>query len=153
MIVMMVAVMGLMFVTNWRKMKAEAQAAAIAKANPYRVAKDKGITVDEAKELIEKAKIKNQKLLEKTGGKAPEPEPKKSSAPRLDNNKKKGKKTWKVKGPHPVSEGGSTFKSGRKAERERRARAAAAKKAAAAQRGGGSGGSGSKKSSKNKKRR
>ena len=152
MVIMMVAVMALMIFTNWRKMKAEAQAAAIAKANPYRVAKDKGITVDEAKDLIEKARIKNQKMLEKTGGKAPEPEQKKSSAPRLDSNKKKEKKTWRVKGPHPVSAGGSTFKSGRKAERERQARAAAAKRAAAAQRGG-SGGSGQKKSSKNKKRR
>ena len=147
MVVMMVAVIGLMFVTNWRKMKEEAEAAALAKANPYRVAKEKGISVDDAKALIEKAKEKNQKMLEKTGGKAPEPAEAKSSAPRLDSKKKK-KNTHKVKGPRPVSEGGSSYKTGRKAEKERKARAAAAKKAANAQKKTGAGGA--RKSGKNK---
>ena len=153
MVVMMVAVMALMFVTNWRKMKAEAEAAALAQANPYRVAKEKNITVDEAKELIEKAKEKNKKQLEKVGGKAPEPVEKKSAAPRLEPKKKKKKDTHKVKGPRPVSEGGSRYKTGRKAEKERKARAAAAKKAAtaAAQRKtGATGATGAKKNQKGK---
>ena len=152
MVFMMVGVIALMFVTNWRKMKAEAQAAALMKANPYKIAKERSITVDEAKELIEKAKERNKKQLEKTGGKAPVPEEKKSVVPKLES-KKKDKKTHRVKGPRPVSEGGSRYKTGRKAEKERKARAAAAKKAAAAQRRGGSGGgsgsgSGGKRSSK-----
>jgi 2',3'-cyclic-nucleotide 2'-phosphodiesterase (5'-nucleotidase family) len=53
-------------------MKVEAEAAALMKANPYRIAKERNISVDDAKMLIEKAKEKNQKQLEKTGGKAPE---------------------------------------------------------------------------------
>ena len=131
MVLMMVAVIALMVITNGRKMKAEAEAAALAKANPYRIAKDKGITVDAAKELIEKAKERNQKQLEKTGGKAPEPVvEKKASAPkRLDAGKKK-KDTVRVKRPRPISEGGSTYKKGRKAEKERKERAAAARKGA-----------------------
>jgi len=146
MVVMMVGVIVIMFMTNMRKMKAEAEAAALMKANPYRIAKEKSITVDEAKLLIEKAKERNQKQLDKTGGKAPEPEEKKSAAPRLDY-KKKVKKTHKVKRPRPVSEGGSSYKTGRKGEKSRRARAEAARKAAAGQRGSGSG---SRKNSKGK---
>jgi len=148
MVVMMVGAIALMFLTNMRKMRAEAEAAALMKANPYRIAKEKNITVDEAKALIEKAKERNQKQLDKTGGKAPEPEEKKSVAPRLES-KKKSKKTHKVKGARPVSEGGSSFKSGRKGLKSRKARAEAAQKAAAAQRGS----SGAKKSKKKGKRR
>ena len=149
MVLMLVAVMGLMFFTNWRKMKAEAEAAALIKANPYRIAKEKNITVDEAKVLIEKAKEKNKKQLEKVGGKAPAPEEKKSVAPRLESKKKK-KNTHKVGGPRPISEGGSSYKTGRKAEKERKAKAAVAKKAAAAQKKTGAGGSSKKAGSKNK---
>jgi len=150
MVVMMVGAVALMFVTNWRKMKAEAEAAALAKANPYRVAKDKNISVDDAKALIEKAKERNQKQLEKTGGKAPDPVERTSAAPRLDS-KKKVKKTHKIKGPRPVSEGGSRFKTGRKGQKARKARAEAAKKAAAA--GPNRRGSGAKKSKGKGKRR
>jgi hypothetical protein len=149
MVLMLVAVMGLMFFTNWRKMKAEAEAAALIKANPYKIAKEKSITVDEAKALIEKAKEKNKKQLEKVGGKAPVPEEKKSVAPRLESKKKK-KNTHKVSGPRPISEGGSSYKSGRKAEKERKAKAAVAKKAAASQKKTGAGGSSKKAGSKNK---
>jgi len=139
MVIMMVGAIVLMFLMNVRKMKAEAEAAALMKANPYRLAKDKSITVDEAKTLIEKAKERNQKQLEKTGGKAPEPEKRKSAAPRLESKKKEKKKTHKVGGPRPVSEGGSRYKTGRKGEKSRRARAEAARQAAAGQRGTASG--------------
>lgn len=133
MVVMMVGAIALMVFTNWRKMKAEAEAAALAQANPYRIAKEKQITVDEAKALIEKAKERNKKQLEKVGGKAPPPPEKKSAAPRLEAKKKEKKNTHRVKGPRPISEGGGKFKSGRKAEKARKARAEAAKKAAAGQ--------------------
>jgi len=150
MVVMMVGIIVFMFLTNMKKMRAEAEAAALMKANPYRIAKDKSITIDEAKALIEKAKERNQKQLEKTGGKAPEPEEKKSVAPRLES-KKKTKKTHKVKGPRPVSEGGSSFKSKRQAEKARQARADAARKAATTGQKGT--GSGAKKKSKGKGKR
>jgi len=147
MVLMLVGVIGFMFVTNWRKMKAEAEAAALSKANPYRVAKDKNISVDDAKLLIEKARERNQKQLEKTGGKAPPLVEKTSVAPRLEMKKKEKKKTHKVKRARPVSEGGSKYKSGRKGEKSRKARAEAARKAAASNQRGPSG---SRKSSKGK---
>ena len=153
MVLMLVAVFALMFLTNWKKMKAEAEAAALIKANPYKIAKEKNITVDEAKALIEKAKEKNKQQLEKVGGKAPEPVERKSAAPRLDNKNKKKKDTHKVKGPRPVSEGGSTFKTGKKAEKEKRARSEAAKKAQAQQRKTGAKGTSKRPSSKNKRRK
>ena len=152
MVLMLVAVFALMFFTNWRKMKAEAEAAALVKANPYKIAKERSITVDEAKELIEKAKEKNKQQLAKVGGKAPEPEEKKSAVPRLES-KKKEKNTHKVKGPRPVSGGGSAYKTGRKAEKERKARAEAAKKAAAAQRNTGAKGTSKRSGSKRKGRK
>ena len=151
MVLMLVAVFALMFITNWRKMKAEAEARALANANPYKLAKEKGITVDEAKELIDKAKEKNKKQLEKVGGKAPEPVERKSSAPRLDSKKKK-KETHKVKGARPISEGGSSYKTGRKAEKEKKARAEAARKKAAAQAKTGAKGTSKKSKGKGKKR-
>jgi len=157
MIGMLVAVIALMFITQSRKVKAEAEAAALLKANPYHIAKDRGITVKEAEELIEKAKEKNRIKLEKTGGKAPLSEAEKAkqeAALLLEAGKKKNtKKTWKVKGPRPVSAGGSAFITGRKAEAEAKAKAEAARKAARArqQGGGGSGsGGGGKKSQKGK---
>jgi hypothetical protein len=155
MVLMMVAVIGLMVVTNTRKMKAEAEAMALMKANPYRIAKERSITVDEAKVLIEKAKEKNQKQLEKVGGKAPTPEPPKGAAPRLESKAKKKKPAHKVQGPHSALAAGSKFAAQHKIEAERKRKAAAAKKAARArqQQGGGSG-SGTRKSpsSKGKKK-
>jgi hypothetical protein len=147
MVGMMVAVIAIMVMTNMRKVKAEAEAAALLNANPYRIAKEKGISVDDARALIEKAKEKNREKLEKTGGKAPVPEEKAGAVPRLGAQKPK-KVTHRVKGPKPVSEGGSAYKTNRKAEAEKKARAEAAKKAARARQQGG--GSGNKNSSKGK---
>jgi hypothetical protein len=149
MVGMMVGIIVLMVLTNTRKMKAEAEAAALLRANPYRIAKEKGIPVDEAKALIEKAKEKNREKLEKTGGKAPAPEEKTSAVPRLGAQKPK-KETHRVKAPRPVSEGGSAYKTNRKAEAEKKAKAEAAKKAARARQQGG--GSNSGRSSKGKKK-
>ncbi|MDR3364388.1 MAG: hypothetical protein LBS91_05500 [Clostridiales Family XIII bacterium] len=150
MVLMMVAVIALMFVTNWRKMKAEAEAAALMKANPYRIAKEKSITVDEAKALIAKAKEKNQKQLDKVGGKTPALEEKKSAVPRIESKKKK-KNTHKVKGPRPISEGGGVYKTGRKAEKARKAKAAAVRKAASG--GQKQAGSGAGKTQKGKSKK
>jgi hypothetical protein len=151
MVLMMVAVIVLMVVTNTRKMKAEAEAMALMKANPYRIAKERNITVDEAKALIEKAKEKNQKQLEKVGGKAPVPEPPKGAAPRLESKAKKKKPTHKVLGPHSALAAGSKYAAQHKVESEKKRKAVAAKKAAKArQQQGGGAGSGAKKSSSSK---
>jgi hypothetical protein len=139
-----------MVVTNTRKMMAEAEAMALMKANPYRIAKERSITVDEAKALIEKAKEKNQKQLEKVGGKAPVPEPPKSAAPRLESRAKKKKPTHKVQGPHSALAAGSKYAAQHKAEAEKKRKAAAAKKAAKARQQQGGGGTGAKKSSSSK---
>ena|GEM_PF-1045466 len=152
MIGMMVAVIALMVFTNARKMRAEAEAAALLKANPYKIAKERGVTVKEAEELIAKAKEKNRIKLEKSGGKAPVPEAEKAkqnAVPQLGAGKKQKpkKRTWKVSGPRPASAGGSAYVKRRKAEAEAKAKAEAAKKAARArQQSGGSG----KKSTKGK---
>jgi hypothetical protein len=132
MVLMMVAVFVLMGMTTVRKAKAEAEAVALMKANPYRIAKERNIPVDDAKALIEKAKEKNQKQLEKVGGKAPVPEPPKSAAPRIASRTKKKKVTHKVKGPKSALAGGSQFAVEHKAEAEKKRKAAAAKKAARA---------------------
>jgi len=145
MVVMMVALIVFMGVTASRKAKAEAEALALLKANPYRVAKERGISVDAAKELIEKAKEKNKALLIKTGGKAPtEEDLKNSGVPRLGKEKPK-KNVHKVKAPRPIAAAGGKYKTGRKAEAEARARAEAARKAAGAKKGSGKKSKGKKK--------
>ena len=132
MVLMMVAVIGLMIVTNWRKMKAEAEAAALMKANPYRIAKERHISVDEAKTLIENAKEKNRKQLAKVGGKAPTPEPAKSSVPRIESKAKRKAPTHRVQGAKSAFDGGSKYAAQYKAEAFAKRKAAAAKKAAQA---------------------
>jgi hypothetical protein len=102
----------------------------LEKANPYKIAKEKGISVDEAKAQIEQAREKNQKKLDKLGPgftdllKTPEESEAQQAA--IDTKKNK----HKVSGPRPIAAAGGTFKSGKKAEAEKRA-AEAAKKAAA----------------------
>jgi hypothetical protein len=154
MVVMMVGLIVFMFLTNWRKMKAEAEAAALLKANPYRIAKDRGISVDDAKVLIEKAKEKNRKQLEKVGGKMPAAEPaeKDRAVPQLGGGKKDKpkKKTHKVTGPASALARGSAYAAARKKAAEKKARAEAAKKAARARQQGGGSGGGGRKSSKGK---
>ena len=152
MVLMMVAVIGLMIVTNWRKMKAEAEAAALMKANPYRIAKERKISVDEAKELIEQAKERNRKQLEKVGGKAPTPEQPKSSVPRIESKASQKPPTHRVKGPKSAFEGGSKYAAQKKAEAEAKRKAIAAKKAAQARQQNKNSGNKSNKSNKNKKK-
>lgn len=120
----------IMILTNYRKMKAEVEAKALEQANPYKIAKERGITVDEAKVLIEKARERNRKKLEKAGVNPNKPKQlEKAESKQVEAPKKK---VYKVKGPKPISEAGGTYKSGRKAEAERKAKAEAAKKAAKA---------------------
>ncbi|MDR1272090.1 MAG: Ig-like domain-containing protein [Clostridiales Family XIII bacterium] len=114
MVAMMVGMFGLMIFNNVRKAKAEAEVEAVLRANPYKIAKDKGISVDEAKTLIEKKRAKTQKSIEAGGGKMPTLEElrEKNKPPRIEKPKKK---TYKVSGPKPVSAAGSKYRTGRKA--------------------------------------
>jgi hypothetical protein len=115
MVAMMVGMFGLMIFNNIRKAKAEAEVEAVLRANPYKIAKDKGISVDEAKELIEKKRAKTQKSIEAGGGKMPTLEEirDKNKPPRIEKPKKK---TYQVSGPKPISGAGGKYKTGRKAK-------------------------------------
>jgi hypothetical protein len=119
--VAMVAGMILMtFVSNRRKARAKAIIANSKPANPYKLAKEKGITLEEALAIAEKDKLRREKLL-KTAGIDPKS---------LVETKGKGSKGHKVNGPRPISAGGSAYKTGRKAIAEQKAKKAAAKRAA-----------------------
>jgi hypothetical protein len=119
MVLMVAAMIGMTFISNRRKAKAQAEAANVKAVNPYKLAKEKNITVDEAIAIVEKDKQKREKRL-KAAGIDP------ASLPAPKEEAPKGKR---VKGPRPVSAGGSSYKTGRKAEAERKAKAAAAKRA------------------------
>ncbi len=99
------------------------------KVNPYKVAKEKGTSVEEVVAKDQKAKdkaaiaaAKEKALKEKEIAKILKEESKGVKYIRSD---------WKkVKVPRPISAGGSTYKSGTKAKAEAEAKLAAAKKAA-----------------------
>lgn len=99
------------------------------KVNPYKVAKEKGKSVEEVVAKDQKAKdkaaiaaAKEKALREKEIAKILKEESKGVKYIRSD---------WKrVKAPRPISAGGSTYKSGTKAKAEAEAKLAAAKKAA-----------------------
>ncbi len=132
--IMMGAMMVAIIVLTTRTMKKDQQKAAKekkeeSKVNPYKVAKEKGKSVEEivaadqkAKEKAALAAAKEKALKEKEIAKILQEEQKGVKTVRSD---------WKrVKSPRPVSAGGSIYKSGTKAKAEEEAKAAAAKKAA-----------------------
>ncbi|MDR2156558.1 MAG: Ig-like domain-containing protein [Clostridiales Family XIII bacterium] len=122
MFVMVAGMIAMTFISNRRKAKAQAEAVMReGKVNPYKLAKDKGITLQQALALIEKEKEKKAKRLSGTsedGKQKPESE----SEPEKPHTKR-------VKGAKPISAGGSAYKTGRKALAEQRAKEAAAKRA------------------------
>jgi hypothetical protein len=122
---MVAAMIGMTVLQNRRKQRLEAEVAAGVrgeKINPYKYAREKGITVDQALAHIEKEKQKRAKRL---GVTAEELDKKIEEAKRKPTTP--GAK--RVHGPRPISAGGSSYKTGRKAEAEARKRAAAAKRA------------------------
>jgi hypothetical protein len=129
MVLMVVAMFGMNFLSKKRKARAKEAVENTKAINPYKLAKEKGITVQEAMAVVEKDKRKREKLLKSAGI-----DPKTIAPPKDD-----GPKGHKVKGARPVSAGGSTYKTGNKAIAEKRAKDAAAKKAkeAAAKRAAG----------------
>jgi hypothetical protein len=132
MVAMVVGMILMTFVSNRRKKKAKELIANSKPVNPYKLAKEKGITVQEALAIAEKDKIKREKLL-KTAG--------------IDPKTLKGKepKGYRVKGPRPISAGGSDYKTGRKAIAEQKAKKAAAKRATGNSKKKGKGGKKKKK--------
>jgi hypothetical protein len=121
MVIMVVCMIG--FNTLKKKRQANAEAAVKEKEkiiDPYKLAKEKKISVQEAIAIVEKEKKRRAKKLalaenakKKDGGKKEEED---------DNGHKK------VKRVRRVSEGGSTYKTGRKAAAEKKAREEAARK-------------------------
>jgi hypothetical protein len=145
MVLMVVGMIGMTVFQNKRKAKAEAEVAAReGKVNPYKLAKEKKITVQEALDMIERDKKRREKRLQKAGvDPNAKGKPAQISAPKAD--------VKHVKRPRPISEAGSTYKTGRKAIAEKKAqenaerRAKAQAKAQAARKKKKSGGKGKKR--------
>lgn len=145
---MMAVMMGGIMVVTMRsakkemdKSKDDKKAVVEKKVNPYKVAKETGKSVEEV--IAETAKD-NQKRIAKAEKEA-EKEAKYEAKIEAHLEKKAGKKkgkankvtvqgltergTRRVSAPKPISAGGSTYKTGRKAEAEERARKEAEQKA------------------------
>jgi hypothetical protein len=125
MVLMVVAMVGFSVLNNKRKAKFKAQTEAIKAMNPYKIAKDKKMTVEEANAYIEKEKEKVQKRMRKLGI-VPEDEKKKEEEEKA-KKAERPRDVKKVKAPHPISAAGSTYKTGRKAKAEAKAKKEAAK--------------------------
>ncbi|MDR2162890.1 MAG: hypothetical protein LBO70_02960 [Clostridiales Family XIII bacterium] len=135
MVGMVGAMIAMTLFQNKRKEKAAAEVAARGgKVNPYKLAKDKKITVKEAMELIERDRQKRLKRLGIAEGKDEHAAATAAAKPR---------DTRKVKAPRPISAAGSSYRTGRAAIAEKRAKSAMEKyekeKAARAAKQGGKG--------------
>ncbi|MDR2610040.1 MAG: hypothetical protein LBC58_01130 [Clostridiales Family XIII bacterium] len=119
MVLMVVGMVGMTFVSNRRKAKAKAEAENVKATNPYKLARDKGIPIHEAIKIVEKEKEKRDKRLKAAGI-----DPKTIAAP-----KDEGPKGHRVKGPRSVADGGSAYRTGRKAIAEKKAKEEAARRA------------------------
>lgn len=87
------------------------------KVNPYKVAKEKGKSVEEVMAQIEKDKARKAKKNSK----------KNKDGETFDDEVDDG--VYKVKAPRPISAGGSSYKTGRKSAAEKKAKEEAARKA------------------------
>lgn len=111
-------------ISTKRKAKAEAEAAFVQKsANPYKLAKEKGISVEQAMARIEKEKQKKAKLIGTADSTSAASVSKQGAA--ADSSKN----TRRVKGPRPISTAGGLYKTGRKAIAEQKAKEEAAHRA------------------------
>jgi hypothetical protein len=116
MVAMVGAMIGMTIFQNKRKEKAAAEVAAKGgKVNPYKLAKDKKITVKEAMDLIERDRQRRLKRLGIAEGKDESVAAAAAQKPR---------DTKKVKAPKPISATGSSYKTGRSSLVEKRAKEA-----------------------------
>jgi hypothetical protein len=146
MVAMVAAMIGMTVFQNKRKEKAAAEVAAKGgKVNPYKLAKDKKISVKEAMELIERDRQRRLKRLGIAAGKDEGSAVAAAQKP-LD--------TKKVKKPRPISTTGSSYKTGRSLLVEKRAAEAMKKyeQSKAAKSGSNSGAGKSKNKNKSKKK-
>jgi hypothetical protein len=117
MVLMVVAMVVMTIVSNKRKARAEADSSKKEKVvNPYKLAKEKGISVDEAMAIIEKDRKRRAKRLAAEAG-----------TPKAAEEKSDGR--HHLKSPRPISAGGSSYVTGRKALAEKKAREEAARRA------------------------
>ncbi len=116
MALMVVGMIVMTVVSNKRKERKETEKKE-EKVNPYKVAKEKGKSVEEVMEKIEKDKARKAKKLKGKGGDSD------------DTEEDDDANVYNVKKIRRVSDAGSTFKSGKKAEAEKKAKEAAANKA------------------------
>jgi hypothetical protein len=113
MVAMVGAMIGMTIFQNKRKEKAAAEVAAKGgKVNPYKLAKDKKISVKEAMELIERDRQRRLKRLGISEGKEESAAAAAAQKPR---------DTKKVKAPKPISAAGSSYRTGRSSLVEKRA--------------------------------
>ncbi|MCL1808735.1 MAG: Ig-like domain-containing protein [Clostridiales bacterium] len=128
MAMMAVMFVGILFFSS-RQMKrqvqkAERESGREEKVNPYKVSKKTGKSVSEIVEKTEKERRKKAAAEAKRRREAAA-----KAEPEEDEAEDNGNK--RVKGPRPISAGGSTYKSGKKAKAEAKARRKAAELAAA----------------------
>lgn len=125
MMVGMIAFTSLSAKRQLKKQEEEAVAEDKMKVNPYKVAKETGKSVEQVVAKTEKEKEKARAQAEKRNkGKAEAKS--KEEAVTADP----GKDTKRVTGPKPISESGSTYKTGRREKAEKEREKAAAKAAA-----------------------
>jgi hypothetical protein len=144
------AMIGMTIFQNKRKARAAEEVAAKGgKVNPYKLAKDKKITVKEAMELIERDRQRRMKRLGIAEGKDEQAAAAEAVKPR---------DTKRVKAPRPISAAGSSYNMGRAVVAGRRAKATAEEREKElaeklANKGGKNSSSKSKGKSKNKKKK
>ncbi|MDR0423847.1 MAG: hypothetical protein LBH39_00040 [Clostridiales Family XIII bacterium] len=140
MAVMFVGMIAFSSISMRRQMKKASEADTNAKVNPYKVAKETGKNVVDIVEQDEKRKKKAAAA--KAAGQQPKS---KSAAPSQKEDKYAGKRVKRVSRPRPISEGGGTYLSGRKALAEQMAREEAERRAKGTTKPKKSGGSRKKK--------
>ncbi|MDR1136256.1 MAG: hypothetical protein LBL49_08790 [Clostridiales Family XIII bacterium] len=125
MAVMFVGMIGFSSFTMRRQAKKANETDDKAKVNPYKVAKETGKSVTEIVEKEEKRKKKAASS--KPGGAGGKPVG--AASAEKDEDKYADKRVKRVGRPHPISEGGGVYRSGRKAAAEKRAREEAERRA------------------------
>lgn len=121
MILMGVMVVGMIVMTvfsNKRQEKKETEKKE-EKLNPYKIAKEKGKSVEEVMAQLEKEKARKERKAQK--------KLKGDSSDDMDEDDDTD--VYKVKAPRPISAAGSTYKTGKKALAEKKAKEEEAKKA------------------------
>ncbi|MDR0852562.1 MAG: hypothetical protein LBN36_08705 [Clostridiales Family XIII bacterium] len=120
MVLMVGGMIAMTFISNKRKAKNAAESGQKEKVvNPYKLAKEKGISVQEALVIIEKDRQKREKRLAEAAAAK-----KKEELIAIEKSTH-----YRVKGARPASAGGSTYKTGRKALAEKKAKEEAARRA------------------------